>query len=158
MRSSHPAATSGERFLYLVLLLSLEGVLQRQHRLDLSGGSPSSRDAGDQWLVDMQRLPIAKDRRPLDHVLQLAYVSGPVVCLQSLHGLPGNGTEALAKAWANPSTKVLDQSRDVFPAFAQCRHVNREYRQAVVEITAEAALRDRRSQISIGGSDHTYIH
>ncbi|MNN10811.1 hypothetical protein D3C81_1237450 [compost metagenome] len=76
----------------------------------------------------------------LGGVLQLAYVTGPVVTQQ--HGALGRlqGVWRQAMALAGGVGEVLEQHQDVIAAFAQRWNTQRRHVQAVIQVGAETPL------------------
>ena len=81
--------------------------------------------------------------RPLDYVLKLAHVSGPFVVLQCLKLASVQGRARPMETPARGFEKGDREDRDVGLAFAQRRHLDREYVQPIVEILAELSCANR---------------
>ena len=97
-------------------------------------------------------------RHAFCHIAQLAHIAGPVMGHQRLQPL---GREL----WHRPLVagrclqgKVLEQQRNVFPAFAQRRQVHGDDVEAVVKIGTKQALLTEGQQINFGSSNHTAVH
>src|SRR3984893_18040244 len=108
----------------------VERSLLRLHR-DRAGSKP--------MLIHREFFRVTEDHRPLDHVLQLADVSGPVVRLQQIEALLVDAAEALPGFGRETVDEVLDQHRNVFAAFPQRRYLDGKDVQAVEQIAPEGA-------------------
>ena len=98
-----------------------------------------------------------EDRRALEHVLELANVSGPAVghhrsMLRAL--TPCSGLPSLRD---RPVTKNATSSGMSPAAFAERWHVDREDVQAIQQIGAERPAADRLCEVAIGGCDHAHV-
>jgi len=84
----------------------------------------------------------------LDDVAQLADIAGPVVGDQSGHRLgPGRAPHAGRQA----AREQLDEHRDVLPAVAQRRDLDRDHGDEEVQILAELAGADLLLEAAVGG-------
>ena len=107
------------------------------------------------WLVID---PAARhDDRPLDGVLQLAHVAGPVVGDQRLHRLLGDPGRRRGRRVAELRQEVLHQQRDVVLALSQRRHMDGDHVQAVVQVLAETPGVDLFLQVPVGRGDHPAV-
>ena len=92
-----------------------------------------------------------------DDVAQLAYVAGEMVvlpeALRIAGQVEGSGHDLARKMCA----EVFQQRQFVFALLTQRRHMHGEYRQAVVEVTTEAAFPHFAAQITVGGGDDTGV-
>src|SRR5437870_3841240 len=99
------------------------------------------------------------DYRPLNGVLQFAYISRPQICFeQSQHlgsDLFGYLPAILLVVLPN---KMLGQGQDVLTPITQWGQFYRHDGQPVIEILAKRSLLDGFFQFNIGGSDDAYIH
>ncbi len=100
-------------------------------------------------VVGFQKPGGAQDSGTLDRILQLADVAGPVVVHQQAHG---GGGDAVNRA-LGAGEEVGGQGRDIRPALAQGRGVERHHVEAVIEIFAEAAGLGLRGEVAVGGGD-----
>src|SRR3984893_16356411 len=53
--------------------------------------------------------------------------------------------------------EIFDQYRDVFAAFAQGRHIDRQDIDPIVEVVTKTSIANHRAQIAIRGCNHTNI-
>src|SRR5215469_937031 len=83
------------------------------------------------------------DHEPLHHVAQLADVARPVVGQEVRERLHGDRLGSLGVLARVERDEVLDEQRDVLGALTQGRHLDRDDREPVEEIFAEAALADQ---------------
>src|SRR5258706_4833405 len=78
----------------------------------------------------------------------------------TLHCLDCFGIETLrflAVGFCEALVEMLDQQRNVFQAFAQRWHLERNYVEAKEQIAAESSLLDLFIQTLVGGGDYAYI-
>ncbi len=101
--------------------------------------------------------PVGQDDGPIDGVLQLAHVPGPIVDHQQLQRLCGRADHALALLDVEAAHEVLDQIGDVLSAFTQGGRLDGEDIQAIEQVLAETAGRHRLRQVAVGGRDHPHI-
>ena len=99
----------------------------------------------------------SEDQSPLDGVLQFAYVARPIVAHQA--GLRCRRQRlALGLAFARDLVdEIVRQHRDVFAAFAERRHAERDHLQAIVEILAKGAGGHCFRQVAVGGGNQADI-
>ncbi len=90
-----------------------------------------------------------QDHRPLDRVLQLANVAGPVVLLQPGQHAVVDPVDAPAGPMRVLLNEVLDQRRNVVAPLAQRRDLDRDHVEAIEQILLELAVGDicRRSRL-----------
>jgi hypothetical protein len=99
-----------------------------------------------------------EDHRALDDVLQLPHVARPGVANQGVHDRRWDGLDPPAHPPGEPLGEMAHQTRDVLRAIAQGRQHEREDVQAVVEVTAEAAVSDHLGQVAVGGRHQAHVH
>ena len=108
-------------------------------------GRPAAAGDGGAQQRDLGGLdhgPVRQHDRPLDGVLQLAHVAGPVVALQRAPARrPRRPPPRRPVRGAVLAQEVLDQERDVLAPVAQGRDLDGDDAQAVVEVLLERALR-----------------
>src|SRR5262245_36005299 len=104
-------------------------------------------------LVDHELVGLADNHRPLDHVLQLAYVTWPRIRTQVIHSPLVDSLDRLARLARVAIDEVFDQQRDVIRALTQGGHADRKDVQPIEEIAAKRARPDRGWQVTIGGGD-----
>ncbi len=88
---------------------------------------------------------------------QLSHVAWPSVQHQELHGFLGQSEVALAVFHGVLAQVVVGQHRNLDAAFAQRRDVQADDVEAVEEVFAEAALRDQRVEVGVGGGDQAHV-
>ena len=125
----------------------------------------ASAAAGRDLLPDFERQVFDRDvvglreqDGALDGRLQLAHVAGPRVFE---HHLARVGRESAYEARGVARVLLqeeVDQDGDVVAALAQRRHVDGEDVDAVVEVVAEAAVRDHRAQVAVGRGDDAHVN
>src|SRR4029077_9151093 len=96
--------------------------------------------------------------RAFDDVLQFTHVAGPVVGLQAANAHVGQWVDRAAHLGGEPGGKGGSKQRNVVLARAQRRNRDREDVEAVVEIVAKFAFRDRFLEIAIRRGDHAQVH
>ncbi len=145
---------------------------------DLAGGGrpagPTGRDAGDRpvghgdWraaagepatagLPQLERQVVERDGRsvgqhdgPLEHVLELADVAGPVVGHQGLDRLRVDVGDQLAGPLRVEVQEVDRQLEDVLRALAQGRHVQADHVEPVVQVFAKPPGSDQGLEVLMG--------
>ena len=99
-----------------------------------------------------------RERRGLlDHVLELADVAGPVVLEEARERLRGEDLP-VARALVVALQEVGGEERHVLPALAERRDPDRHDGEPVVEVLAEAALRDGAAEVLVRRGDHADVH
>src|SRR5439155_11715396 len=105
--------------------------------------------------VGADHAAFVEDERALHHVLQLAHVAWPVVLEQDLHRLLAHVFHPpLGRV---PLQEVIHEQRDVVPALAQRRELDRDHVEPVVEVGAEPSLRDIALQVGVGGGHQAAV-
>ena len=94
---------------------------------------------------------------PLDDVLKLSNIAGPVIRLQEIQGALADAMDPLAHAPGIPVNEVLNEKRNVRSSFAQRRHLERKHVQPVVQVGSEGLLGDGLLQVAVGGGNHSDI-
>ncbi len=92
--------------------------------------------------MDFERRARRQDGGPLDDVLQLSNVAGPVVSQQGVHHLGGDIAYHLAVPGSRLLDEIPDQCRNVPAAFAEGRQFDGHHTESVEEVSAEASLFD----------------
>src|SRR3954467_1554687 len=102
--------------------LSFE-VRRCRHERTRSSGLPVRLD--DQpTLVDGEYVAIAQDDRPLDDVLELSHVAGPVVRLKQREGILAHVSDCLSGLLRVALDQVLHEQRDVIETLTQRRNAD----------------------------------
>src|SRR5437016_13845032 len=121
-------------------------------------GSTRGRRQRDQIRIDFQDGSIAEHDGTLDHVLELADVSRPLVGTEMLHRLRRHGTDLLPEVPGEAREEEHDQSRDVGATLAQRWDLDRKHVQPVEETRTEAPRPHRFLEIAIRRGDHPHVH
>src|SRR6266478_764368 len=108
-------------------------------------------------LVHREILCFAHDDRSFDDVLEFANITWPRVRLKKLQGLAVHPAYVLAQFPRSTIDEVLNQRGNIFPSFAQSRHLNRKNAEAVKQVATKVSSSDGRLQIAVGSSDHADI-
>ena len=101
---------------------------------------------------------IAERARPLDHVLELAHVTGPGMSLEPRQGF---GFDPLERTLAVPpeaAQEMMRKQAHVARPLAQRRQDDRDYVDTVEEIVAKLALPDQLGGIAIGRGHEADVH
>jgi hypothetical protein len=85
-------------------------------------------------------------------------IAGPFVRHHPVERSAGDARRVDIVFLAELRTEVLGQERNVSRPFAQGRHADREYVQAVVQILAERAVRDQFIEIHVCRGDQAEIN
>ena len=99
----------------------------------------------------MDDLPVAGEHRPLEDVLQLAHIAGPVVAHQHVDGGCRDAADLPPVLPRVLGEEVVREQHDVRFAVAQRRDEDGEDVQAVVQVLAELALGHARLEVAVGG-------
>ena len=94
----------------------------------------------------------------LYRVLQFANVARPGVLLQGIHGGGRDARDLLVHLARELAHEVVDQQRNVFPAFAQRRQSRCGRRSAGRKVGPELAFLDQLLQVFVGGGDKAEVH
>src|SRR5690242_15759711 len=76
--------------------------------------------------VESKRTTFRQNDRPLNYILQLAHVAGPIVALQFLHVKLGQARTRNSKAARGLFDKVFGKLPDIFETLAQRRDLDWE--------------------------------
>src|SRR5438552_5825885 len=96
--------------------------------------------AAKEIAFNVQRSVARNYNGALDHVLQFAHVSRPVVRLQKPERLSVDTMNFTAQALCMVGGETCNERSDVFEPFAKGWNPDREYIQAIREIVAEPAV------------------
>src|SRR4029077_11710513 len=100
---------------------------------------------------------IAQDHGTLDHVLQFADVSWPIVGLENVEGFLLDMTDCLSRPSRVSFHQVLDQQRNVIFPLAQRWNTDRKHIQPVAQILAECTGMHGRIQVPIGRGNYADV-
>src|SRR5260370_6141310 len=89
--------------------------------------------------VESKRTTFGQNDRPLNYILQLAHVAGPIVALQFLHVQLGQARTRNSEAAEGLLDKVLGKSPNIFEALAQGRDFDWEYAEAIIQVETKPA-------------------
>src|SRR5215467_5475500 len=84
--------------------------------------------------VRLERVPASENQRALDDVLQLADVPGPAIVLEDRERLRADALHRLAELGGDFPDEVRRQERDVLPAVAKRRQIDRNDVEPIEEI------------------------
>jgi hypothetical protein len=110
----------------------------------------------DDWregLVDPEIWPAREDQGALDHVLELAHISRPVIGGEGGHGRLRHLLDVPAEFPLAQADEVPHEDRNVLPPIAEWGHGDREHAQAVVQVRAEPAVTDGLVKVAVRGGD-----
>ena len=117
----------------------------------------ASRAGAQAEIAALHLVALRHQHGALDGVVELADVAGPGVVEQQLHGRVVEAVEALAVALRVLRQEVTGQQRDVLAALAQRRHRDLDRVQPEEEVLPEAARRDLRVEVGVGGRDDAHV-
>src|SRR6266849_2364841 len=95
-------------------------------------------------LIERKILCFAYNNRSLDDVLEFANITWPRIRLKKLQGFAVHPTYVLAQFPRRTIDEVLNQSGNIFPPFAQSRHLNRKNAEAVKQVATKVSSSDGR--------------
>ena len=105
----------------------------------------------------LDKLSLSKDNRMTDGVSQLAYIAGPFVIHQNLHGTGGKRLNVSVLFQTVFFKKMVAERRNIFFAVTQGRQMEGNDIQPVIQIVSESTRFNFLAQIPIGGSQYPYI-
>ena len=138
---------------FLLEILELFAVL-RHHRSDGKVGLVER--SGNMDRFDL--VSLNKYCQALNRMLQLAHVSWPVIVHHQFHGFWLHARYRSVDGVAVLAKEVLEELRNIFPAFAQRGQSNGEHIQPVVQILPKLPARDELLEILIRGKDQADVH
>ena len=100
---------------------------------------------------------LLQDQRPLNRVVQFTHVARPRVTHQARLSLRRETHRGMLHFTDVLGQQPLGQRHDIGGAFAQRAPGQREHRQPIVQIFAEAPRRHFPGQVTVGGGDHADI-
>src|SRR5262249_29532831 len=100
---------------------------------------------------------LAQDNRPLDHILQLTDIAGPIVCLKQLQSFLVNVLDPFPSLACVAFDEVFHEQRYVVFTVAERRHSDGEHIQPVKEVTAEGSGGHRFLQVPIGCGNDPHV-
>src|SRR5208337_2777270 len=99
-----------------------------------------------------------EDHCPFDLILELADVARPIVLLKQIQGGTIKFTDLLLLALACDRQEASRQQWYVAPPRAQRWKLDRESSEAVVEVGAKPARRDRGLEIEVGRREYSHVY
>src|SRR5439155_18238291 len=109
-------------------------------------------------LVDGKCFAVAQHDSPLDDILQLANVAGPIVSLKQLQCLRPYVPDLFSGHLRVALDQVFDEQRNVVRPLAQRGSLDWEDAQPVEEILAECAHSHGSFQVAVRSSQHAHVH
>src|SRR5580692_5561128 len=108
--------------------------------------------------VDTKRIRVAQCYSALNHILQLADVSRPIVLLHKFQCLLFNRLELLPHLLSKSANEVFDQDRNIGCSLVQRGHFDRHNIQPVKEVLAKVTFAYELIQIAMGCGQHSNIY
>ena len=108
---------------------------------------------GEDIRIDLERGSRREDEGPLEDVLQLADVAGPLVRHKPLLGGGVDPVNTAADPRRELVEEILRQEGNILRSFTERRELNREHAEPVVEVFAERFLVDSLFQVAVRGGD-----
>src|SRR5205085_4564850 len=93
-----------------------------------------------------------------DQVLKLTHVAGPIIFKQRVEKLRVQLQHSAAMLLGSLLGEVGGEQRNVLLTSAQRRQHERHDVQTIIEVTAKSARLDFRFEVTVGGSDESYIN
>src|SRR5262245_25283358 len=106
----------------------------------------------------METVRVGENGRPLDHVLQFADVSGPIVVRQLRRLIHPQSQSRTTQAVRGQLHEMASEERYVVSPLAERWDVNREDTEPVEEVLPEPAGFHFPRQIAVGGRDEASVH
>ncbi len=139
------------------LLEGTQDVLALEGFQASGGGSGGRRFPGCEPVGQGEHGAFRADDRPLDHVLQLADVAGPVVALELVHHSFGDLSDDSSETFAQAGHECGREQRDVFLALAKGGEGDGKHVDAVPEILPEASRPDLVLEVAVGRGDEAHV-
>src|SRR5580704_940004 len=108
--------------------------------------------------VDTKRIRVAQCYSALNHVLQFADVSRPIVLLHKFQCLLLDRLDLLPHLLSKSANEVFDQDRNIGCSLAQRGHFDRHNIQPVKEVLAKVTFAYELIQIAMGCGQHSNIY
>src|SRR4029077_4358697 len=89
--------------------------------------------------IESKRATFRHNDCPLNHILQLTHVAGPIVALQFLHVQLGQARTSNYKAAGGLFDKVFGNLPDIFETLSQRRDLDWEDAETIIQVEAEPA-------------------
>src|SRR6516225_7586215 len=109
-------------------------------------------------LIHRKRFAITQDHRSLNHVLQLANVSWPMVRLKHFQSSLVDIFDLLSDLARVALREVFHQHGDVLFAISQRWHIDGKHVQAVEQVASEGSCVDSCLQVAIGSGDNAHVN
>src|SRR5205809_3162564 len=107
---------------------------------------------------EVDRRCLAEHHRPLEGVLELADVAGPVVGEQRALRVFRERLRLLVALLGDAAQELLPQDLDIVAPVAQWREMNGDHVQPVVQVGAETAALDVVLEVAVGGGHDPDVH
>src|SRR5438034_407393 len=127
-----------------------DGAARLGDRRRLAGGEAGQVGEGD-------LLARAHREGALDEILELAHVAGEVVRLERGEGVGRGAADLPAEAATEASDEVVRERRDVLAPRAERGQAHAHHVEAVVQVLAQLALRDRPLEVPVRRRDHPHV-
>lgn len=108
-------------------------------------------------LFHNESIGITQDHGALNHVLKLPDVSRPVISLEELRRSLIDPTNGFAYLGTVSCDEILSQEKNILPALAKRRYVDRKDVQAIKEVRAEVPGANCSPEIAVGGCDNPNV-
>jgi hypothetical protein len=101
---------------------------------------------------------VGQDHGPLDNILKLANIAGPLVAHQALHRSLRHAVDPLSKFPRESLKKKHDKFWDIGPTVSQWGHLQGKDIQAVEQVGAEASGLYGFVEVTVGRRDHPHVN
>jgi len=108
-------------------------------------------------VVPVDNALVTEQNGPLDAILQLADVSGPMVGDHHIDSWGRNAADLLAHRLGVLLDEIVRQQQDIVLSLPQRRQDDRENIDAIVDVLAELIGLDELLKVAIRGADYAYI-
>ena len=132
-------------------------------RAERRGRARRRRDGGHPAGAQLQhpgahRGRVGQERDPLHHIRELAHIARPGIGAQSRARIGVQLLRGQPVLAAGPLEEGLRQHQDVAAALPERRQRERQHREPMIEVLAEAPLAGGRLQVEIAGGDDAHVH
>ena len=109
-------------------------------------------------MLQFQRVAVTEIHGVFQHIVELPDVSGPVIALEELHDLTGDGLDLLGHLLVQPLQLIVRKQRDVLRPLAEGGDVDIHHVQPVVEVLPELPVLHHLPEILVGGGNDPNVH
>jgi hypothetical protein len=103
------------------------------------------------------RFAVSHDDRPLDAVFELTHVSGPLISVDRVGRVRGESLHLRIHFAREACDEMTGKQHGIASSLGKARNLHDDFRQAIIEVFAEAAVADHGLQVLVGGADDARV-